>query len=118
MGVQELKHAAKLREWSEKVAECRTSGKGVRIWCAEKGVSTKTYYHWEKLVVMKAAQQHMLPAPAQGGTLVRIEPEMLAGNDIIGNGITIHHGESVITLPAGNSAEAVANLVKALNSHV
>ena len=67
---------------------------------------------------MKAAQQHMLPAPAQGGTLVRIEPEMLAGNDIIGNGITIHHGESVITLPAGSSAEAVANLVKALNSHV
>ena len=117
MGVQELKHEAKLREWTEKVTECRMSGKGVRIWCAEKGVSTKTYYHWEKLVVMKAAQQHMLPAPAQGGTLVRIEPEMLAGNDIIGNGITIRHGESVVILPLGSSVEAAAMLVKALNSH-
>ena len=63
MGVQELKHAAKLREWSEKVAECRTSGKGVRAWCADRGVSTKTYYHWEKLVVMQAAQNNMLPSP-------------------------------------------------------
>ena len=119
MGVQDMKHAAKLREWTEKVAECRTSGKGVKAWCAERGVSTKTYYHWEKLVVTKAAQQNMLPAPAHTGLLMRIDPDVLPGGnkDSIGGGITIRHGESVVTLPAGSSVEAVATLVKALNSH-
>ena len=34
------------------------------------------------------------------------------------NSRTIRHGESIITLPVGSSAEAVANLVKALNRHV
>jgi len=35
----------------------------------------------------------------------------------IGSGIIIRHGDSVITLPAGSSAESVAKLVKALNRH-
>ena len=119
MGVQELKHAAKLREWSEKVAECRTSGKGVRAWCADRGVSTKTYYHWEKLVVMQAAQNNMLPSPTHNGQLMRIEPETLPGEDTDskGGGITIRHGESVVILPLGSSVEAAAMLVKAPNSH-
>ena len=38
-GVQELKHAAKLREWSAKVAECRGSGIGVKAWCREQGIA-------------------------------------------------------------------------------
>ncbi len=119
MGVREMKHAAKLQAWSEKVVECRTSGKGVKTWCAEQGVSTKTYYHWEKQVVLKATQQNKLPAPVQEGTLIRIEPGMLSGGeaDSIGNGIMIRHGESVVTLPAESSVEAVACLVKALNRH-
>ena len=35
----------------------------------------------------------------------------------IETGIIIRHGESVITLPAGSSTEAIADLVKALNRH-
>ena len=119
MGVQELKHAAKLREWTEKVAECRTSGKGVKRWCSEQGITTKTYYRWEKQIVMEAAQRQMLPAPSLRGTLMRIEPDTLPGGvpDNMGGGITIRHGESVVTLPSGSSVEAAAVLVKALNSH-
>ena len=50
---------------------------------------------------------------------MRVNPDALPGGDEagIGSGITIRHGESVITLPAGSSAEAVADLVKALNRH-
>ena len=35
MGVQAMKHAALLQEWSTKIAECRSSGMSVRAWCAE-----------------------------------------------------------------------------------
>ena len=55
----------------------------------------------------------MLPSGHQTGLLKRVDPETLAGDDIsaIGPGITIRHGESVITLRILVSAvqEDVAN---------
>ena len=92
----------------------------VRAWCSEQGISVQTYYRWEKRFVEKATQQINLPAPTQAGPLMRVDPDTMPVADAaeIGNGISIHHGESIITLPAGSSAEAVADLVKALNRHV
>ena len=119
MGVQAMKHTALLQEWSSKIAECRTSGMPVRAWCAEHGIHIKTYYYWEKRFVIEATQKLSLPAPTQSGMLMRVIPDALRSGDVntMGTGITIRHGESVITLPAGSSAEAVAELVKALNRH-
>ena len=119
MGVQAMKHAALLQEWSSKIAECRSSGMTVKTWCAEQGIPIKTYYYWEKRFVTEATQQLNLPAPMQAGMLMRVKPDALPNGDMnaIGAGITIRHGESVIALPAGSSAEAVAELVKALNRH-
>ena len=67
MSVQELKHAARLQEWSARVAECRSSGIGVKAWCAEHSIALKTYYNWEKQIVKAATQKYALPAPAQAG---------------------------------------------------
>ena len=119
MGVQAMKHAALLQEWSSKIAECRSSGMSVRAWCAEQGIPIKTYYYWEKRFVTEATQHLSLPAPTQAGPLMRVNPDALLSGDVnaIGSGITICHGESTITLPAGSSAESVADLVKALNRH-
>ena len=118
-GVTELKREVMLREWSSKIAECRSSGMSVRAWCAEQGIPIKTYYYWEKRFVTEATQQLILPAPTQAGMLMRVNPDALPSGDVnaIGSGITIRHGESIITLPAGSSTESVAELVKALNRH-
>ena len=43
MGVVAMKHEALVREWREKIAECRTSGKSVRGGCAEQGIGEKRY---------------------------------------------------------------------------
>lgn len=119
MNVQELKHAARLQEWSERVAECRSSGMGVKAWCAANDVALKTYYNWERQIVKAATRQYALPAHIQNGQLVRVNPDTLPGGDMddTGFGITIRHGESIITLPDGSHAEMVADLVKALNRH-
>ena len=68
---------------------------------------------------METTQQLGLPAPTRAGLLIRVNPENMPENvaDNPGVCITIRHGESVITLPAGSSAETVAELVKALNNH-
>ena len=118
-GVQELKHAAKVQEWSARVAECRSSGIGVKAWCREHGIALKTYYNWERQIVKEATRQYALPAPAQGDMLIRVNPDAMPGGGTVAieSDITIRHGESIITLPAGSSAEAVADLVKALNRY-
>ena len=118
-GVQELKLAARMQEWSARIAECRSSGMSVRAWCREQGIAIQTYYHWEKRFITEATQQLSLPVPAQTGMLMRVNPDALPSGDVnaIGTGITIRHGESVIILPAGSSAEEVAELVRALNRY-
>ena len=118
-GVQELKHAAKVQEWSAREGECRSSGIGVKAWCREHGIALKTYYNWEREIVSEATQQYALPAPAQGDMLIRVNPDAMPGGGTVAieSDITIRHGESIITMPAGSSAEAVADLVKALNRH-
>ena len=118
-GVQGLKHAAKVQEWSARIAECRGSGIGVKAWCREHGIALKTYYNWERQIVKEATQQYALAAPAPAGMLVQVNPDAMASDDVnaIETVVTIRHGESVITLPAGSSAGAIADLVKALNRH-
>ncbi len=37
-GVQELKLAARMQEWSVQIAECRSSGMSVRAWCNEQAI--------------------------------------------------------------------------------
>ena len=92
---------------------------GVKAWCKAQGIAATTYYHWEKRFIMETTQQLGLPAPTRAGLLIRVNPENMPENvaDNPGVCITIRHGESVITLPTGSSAEAVADLVKALNRH-
>ena len=120
MGVRTMKHAALLQAWSGRIATCRSSGKTVKEWCESEGISIKAYYYWEEKIVTEASQGAKLPMTALGNTLVRVNPDAMASGETaaIESAITIRHGESIITLPVGSSAEAVANLVKALNSHV
>ena len=80
-GVQELKHAAKVQEWATRVAECRGSGIGVKAWCREHGISLKTYYNWERQIVKEATRQYALPAAAQEGKLVRVNPDAMASGE-------------------------------------
>ena len=119
IGVTELKREVMLRELSARIAECRNSGKEVKEWCAEQGISVQTYYRWEKRFVEKATQQLSLPAPTQAGRLMQVNPDALPSGDAadIGSGVTIRHGESIIILPVGSSAEVIADLAKALNRH-
>lgn len=47
----------KLAEWSEKVVSCRSSGKKVKEWCEENGVSPGSYYRWQKILFEMAAAE-------------------------------------------------------------
>ncbi len=120
MGVQAMKYAALLREWTARFAECRSSGMTMKVWCEAQGLSIKTYYYLEKRVIAEANQKAPVTAQTRAGALMRVNPDTLPsdGFEPIDASVTIRHGESVIRPPVGSSAEAIADLMKALNHHV
>ena len=64
MTSMELKHKAKLKEWSEKIQECRSSELSVTQWCRLQGCTTTTYYRWEReLLSLAEAGPKRLEAP-------------------------------------------------------
>ena len=120
MGEKDMKHAAKLREWSARIEQCRSGEMRVKDWGAAQGISTKTYYYWKKQLITEAGQKSSGPDSTESMSLTRVNPDKLSGDDAgaVEAGITIRHGESVITLPRESRMEAMADLVKALNRHV
>lgn len=54
--IQTLNHQEKLAVWSERIASCRSSGISVKAWCEENGISTASYYKWQKKLFYLASQ--------------------------------------------------------------
>lgn len=48
MNANQMKHAARLEDWKQRILECRASGLPVRTWCAQNSCNTSTYYRWER----------------------------------------------------------------------
>ena len=47
----------RLRCWAEVINARNASGKTVKAWCAEQGISTKTYYYRQKMLRQEACQE-------------------------------------------------------------
>ena len=59
-GLQKLNADQRLAVWTQRIAECRSSGTSVKRWCRENGVSEKTYYYWQRRI-FKLAQERQTP---------------------------------------------------------
>ena len=68
MSIQSAERQHRLQEWSRKVADCRQSGKSVKRWCEENGITLKTYYRWQQKVfsaMIEQQQQLARPSPCE-----------------------------------------------------
>ncbi len=48
VNANQMKHAANLSAWKERIIECRASGLSVRAWCEQNACTPSTYYRWER----------------------------------------------------------------------
>ena len=64
MTSNELKHEAKKQEWSMSIQECRGSGLSVSEWCRQRGVTTATYYRWERELLTGVRKNGAPPSTA------------------------------------------------------
>ncbi len=60
MTIQSVEKQQNLLAWSQRVAECRSSGLSVNRWCAEHNIRPKTYYNWQKKVFAAMMEQRKI----------------------------------------------------------
>ena len=60
MTIQHAGRQKNLLVWSQRVAECRSSGLSVNRWCAEHGIRPKTSYNWQKKVFAAMIEQQKM----------------------------------------------------------
>jgi len=72
VNANEMKHAASLAEWKQRIMDCRASGLPVKAWCTQNSYNASTYYRWERELFGK------MKKPATTTELVIRSESMLA----------------------------------------
>ena len=112
MTSNELKHEAKKQEWSMSIQECRSSGLSVSEWCRQRGVTTTTYYRWER-ELLTGVRRNGTP-PSTTVTFAELpEPKKMSRN-IAECYATLHIGSASLDIYPGCDAEQLKMLVELL----
>lgn len=101
--LQTLNRQEKVAVWSERIAACHSSGISVRAWCEGNGISTASYYKWQKKLFRLAAQT----APQFAEVCVTPTAKISA---------TVHLGNVSVDVHSGADAETTAMLLQILQS--
>ena len=102
-----VRNEYRLQNWVEVIRECQESGLSNKEFCAQRGISEKTYYYWLRKV-RTAATTVMEPQ------LVRLEEGSASGTDGM---IEIRYGKTELRLPEDVDLKALAVFLNALRRH-
>ena len=124
MNAWDIRRAAQLPIWQERILKCRNSGKPVRRWCEENQIHIKTYYRWERRCLENATG--ISRTEQQISPLVKITPDLLPSNQgtqeySVSNAsaeLVIHCGCVSMDISSQMPVDKIVALVSALNSHV
>lgn len=58
--ITEIKNKVTLEQWQERIRECKESGKSIRAWCQENGISQGSYYHYLRKIRETVLQEKRL----------------------------------------------------------
>ena len=101
--LQALNRQEKIAVWSERIAACRNSGISVRAWCEENGISTASYYKWQKRLFCLATKKAPQFAEVSVVPTARISA-------------TVHMGNVSVDIHSGADTETMAMLLRILLS--
>lgn len=116
--IQSTTRQKHLLEWSQRVADCRSSGLSVSRWCKEHDINIKTYYTWQKKVFAAMIEQQKLQITEPAGTetqFAELPPPAQAptrDRDLVA---TVHMGEAFLDVYEGASPEIVTALCRVLS---
>ena len=99
-----VRDAYRAQQWEMVVQECAASGLSNREFCRQRGIPEKSFYYWQR----KLRQQIVESAAPQ---LVPLEP-VTESEDLL----QIQYRGAELKLPAGLDMDAVAALLRSLQS--
>ena len=108
----ELKHRAKLQEWSARIQDCRSSGLSVRAWCRQEEINAATYYRWERELLTAADQAPCSAVPAV--TFAELPAPKRGSRNAAERSATLHIGNASLDIYPGCDAEQLKMLVELL----
>ena len=94
--------------WAMLIQECNNSGLTKRAFCQQRGISEKSFYYW-----LRKLRSHMVEA--SGPQLVQLDSP-LDSPVISGDTLQIQYRGAELKLPAGVDIEAVAALLRSIQS--
>lgn len=101
-----VRDAYRAQNWAVVIQECSNSGLSNREFCRQRGISEKSFYYW-----LRKLRSQMAKAAAP--QLVQLEPPpALAQDDVL----QIQYRGAELKLPAGVDMDAVASLLRSLQS--
>lgn len=119
MKSREAKRAMRMQEWTDMIIARRQSGMTVRQWCKANGISEDRYYYGQKelrrAAIAQQCSDNESSSDARLATLVKVDmqPESERLNS---EHVTLTYGGGTLDIPAGTSAEAIAEILKALRA--
>ena len=101
--ITEIKSKVSLQEWQQRILDCQNSGKSVKAWCQQNGISTGSYYfHLRKIRESVLEENQIIP----------LEPPKPGSS----TGIRIESAGITVTLPENAAPEQLAAVLTALKS--
>ena len=94
------------QNWAMVIQECSDSGLSNREFCRQRGISEKTYYYWLRKLRSQMAE-------VAGPQLVQLEPAPVPVQEDM---LQIQYRGAELKLPAGVDMDAVAALLRSLQS--
>ena len=108
----ELKHHAKLQEWSARIQDCRSSGLSARAWCKQEGVNATTYYRWERELLSTAETGLRSDVPVV--RFAELSMPKQASRNVAERCATLHVGKASLDIYPGCDVEQLRLLVEFL----
>ena len=112
MTSNELKHEAKKQEWSMSIQECRGSGLSVSERCQQRGVTTTTYYRWER-ELLTGVRRKGTPSSTTV-TFAELPVPKQVSRNVAERCATLHIGNASLDIYPGCDTEQLKMLVELL----
>ena len=113
--VRSLTREYRASQWAEIVRTRQSSGKSIRVWCEENGVTEKSFYYWQRkfreevcnIIEQNTAPILSLPSYAEINMPSPVKSESITA-------VIIRIGEATAEIHSDATPETIENVIRAL----
>lgn len=111
--VSEAKTEFRIKQWTNIIQSCQTSGMTVVSWCSQNNINIKSYYYWLRKLRALACETETLPVVKKEQAIV---PLSIKPANMTSAVITIHMSAASIDIRQGTSRETIEAVLSALKA--